>query len=119
MTDNTIDIRVNGETVDVHVEQLGSLEVLRWATKAPTSIKQEDPDDVQAGPEAIDFMVDLTTSQTIMTEELLDELDQDELARFLGGVISIAFGEEPELDRDEPQTFDFNDDGSVDLTDWE
>jgi len=30
MTDNTIDIRVDGETVEVQVEELGSLEILRW-----------------------------------------------------------------------------------------
>jgi len=30
MTDNTIDIRVDGERVEVQVEELGSLEILRW-----------------------------------------------------------------------------------------
>lgn len=119
MTDNTIDVRVNGETVEVQVEELGSLEILRWAAKAPDSLKQGDPEAVASGPEIVDFMVELATEQTVMTEDLLDELDQEELGRFLGGVVSLAFGQDAELDRDEPQTIDFNEDGSVDLGDWE
>lgn len=119
MTNNTIDILVDGETVEVQVEELSSLEIMRWAAKAPDALKQGDPNEVKSGPELIDFMVELATEQTVMTEELLKELDQEELGRFLSGVVSYAFGEEPDLDRDEPQTIDFNEDGSVDLGDWE
>jgi len=108
MSDNTIDIRVDGETVEVEVEELSSLEIMRWAAKAPDSLKQGDPDKVKSGPELIDFMVELATEQTVLTEELLKELDQEELGRFLGGVVSYAFGEEADLNRDEPQTIDFD-----------
>jgi len=119
MTDNTIDIRVDGERIEVEVEELNSLEIMRWAAKAPDALKQGDPDAVASGPELIDFMVELATEQTVLTENLLKELDEQELGRFLGGVVSLAFGEEADLDRDEPQTIDFNEDGSVDLGDWE
>lgn len=115
---NTIEIQVEGETVEIEVEELSSLEQMRWAAQAPDALKQDSAESVQVGPELIDYMVDLATAQTVMTEELLDELDQKELGRFLGGAVSIAFGEEPDLDRDELQTIEFNDDGSVDLDEW-
>lgn len=118
MTDNIIDVRVNGETVDVQVEELSPIEIMRWAAKAPDSLKQDEPELDSIGPESIDFMIELATEQTILTEELLQELNQDELGRFFGGVVAYAFGEEPDLDRDEPDTINFEDD-SVDLGDWE
>ena len=107
MTDNTIDIHVDGETVEVQVEELSSLEIMRWAARAPDSLKQGDPDEVKSGPELIDFMVELATEQTVLTEELLKEIDQEELGRFLGGVVSLAFGEKAELNRKNSQTIDF------------
>lgn len=119
MTDNTIDIQVDGEMVNVQVEELGSLEVMRWAAKAPESLKQGNPEAVASGPEVVDYMVELATEQTLMTEELLDELEQEELGRFLGGVVALAFGQEPDIDRDEPKTIDFSENSSVDLGDWE
>lgn len=114
MSNNTIDVKVDGETVDIEVEKLSPVEVMKWAAKAPDSIKEADGE-VTAGPEMVEYMVDLATSQTILTEELLSEIEKNELSRFLGGVIAYAFGEEADLKRTEEKSIEFETDDSFDF----
>jgi len=120
----TIDIRVDGEEVEIEVEELSPLEMLRWSAKAPNSIKTGNPEDAVTDPKLVDYLVDLTKSQTLLTEELLEEVPAEEISRLFNGVAGIAFDSEVDLSRDERdfsqnETIEFNDDGSVDLSDWQ
>lgn len=119
----TIDIRVDGEEVEIEVEELSSLEVLRWSAKAPNSIKTKDPEDAADDPKLVDYLVDLTKSQTVLTKELIGEVPPEELGRLFNGVAAYALGSDVDLSRDETdfsqnKTIEFNDNGSVDLSDW-
>lgn len=121
----TIDIKTpEGEVVEIEIEELSSLETMRMAAKAPDGIKTNDPDEIDVTLEAVQFMVDLATSQTILTEDLLEDLETDELNRALSGIASYAFGvEDVDLSREETDyeiddDIEFNDDGSLDLDDW-
>lgn len=124
---NTIELRVDGESIDIEVEPLSALETMLWAGKAPGGIKQADQEsEVQVDEGVVEFLVDLTTSQTILTEDLLQELPQNELTRLFNGVVVYSFdedGELPERGADqyrvgEDKTIEWNDDGSLDLDDW-
>jgi len=120
----SIDIRVDGEEVEIEVEELSSLEVLRWAAKAPNSIKGADPETAVEDPELITYLVEMTKSQTILTDELLEEIPPEELSRLLEGVVAYSFDSNVDLSRDEDDfsqidCIELNDGGSVDLKDWQ
>jgi len=97
-----------------------------WAGKAPEGIKQADEEgEVAVDESVVEFLVDLTTSQTILTRDLLEELPQDELSRLFNGVVVYSFDEDGELPergadqyRMEDKEIEWNDDGSLDLDDW-
>jgi hypothetical protein len=122
MTD-TIDIRVDGETVELQVEELSRIERMKKAAEAP-DVLLNGPNKVT--PETIQFMIDLITEQTVLTEDLIEELPKSEFERLMKGVVSISFDDDS-LDFEREQTdgfkneraITFNDDGSVDLEDWE
>jgi hypothetical protein len=113
----TVDVKADGETVDVEVEELGPLEVMTWAAKAPDQLKNAEKE-VEVDVEVLNFMVDLATEQTVMTRDLLNELDKEELGRFLGAVVAYSFGEEADLERDEPEEIDFESDEFFSLDEW-
>lgn len=123
---NTIEIRVDGESIDIEVEPLSALETMLWEGKAPEGIKQADEEgEVAVDEGVVEFLVDLTTSQTILTRDLLEELPQDELSRLFNGVVVYSFDEDGELPergadqyRMEDKEIEWNDDGSLDLDDW-
>jgi hypothetical protein len=114
MTD-TIDIRVDGETVELQVEELSRIERMKKAAEAP-DVLLNGPNKVT--PETIQFMIDLITEQTVLTEDLIEELPKSEFERLMKGVVSISFDDDS-LDLEREETITFNDDGSVDLEDWE
>jgi hypothetical protein len=125
---NTIDIRVDGDSIDIEVETLSPIEQMLWAGKAPDEITDIDDTSggVSVGEETVKFLIELTTSQTILTRELLEELSQDELSRLFNGVVMLSFdsdhtlpergGDQYRLDTDD--TVEWSDDGSVDLDEW-
>ena len=114
---NTVEIHVDGETVSIEVDELSSLEQMRWAAKAPNQLIDKDGDeDVLVTPGLMEFVIDLTTSRTVLTESLLEEIPQEELTRLIEGVIAYSFGEEPPEEKE--QTIDFDDNGAVDLDEW-
>lgn len=121
---NTVEIRVDGDRIDIEVEELSDLEQMIWAGKAPELLKKENVDEQPSDESVVEFLIDLTTSQTILTKELLDELPQDELVRLFNGVSVYSFdaGELPERGaerhRVEDKTIDFNENGSLDLDEW-
>jgi len=123
---NTIEIRVDEESIDIEVEPLSALETMLWAGKAPEGIKQADEEgEVAVDESVVEFLVDLTTSQTILTRDLLEELPQDELSRLFNGVVVYSFDEDGELPergadqyRMEDKEIEWNEDGSLDLDDW-
>jgi len=122
----TIDIKTpEGNTVDIEVEEFSSLELMIWAGKAPDAISVENEEDVRVTQEVVEFIIEVAESQTILTRELMDELEQEELTRFFNGVVAYAFGaDDVDLSRTSGQdykfddTIEFNDDGSLDLDDW-
>jgi hypothetical protein len=131
MTTNTFEIESpEGEMVEIEVEELSALNQMSWASKAPESIRSENMDDIEIDEDLVEFLVDLTTSQTILTRELLEELTQAELTRLFNGVVMYSFGGDGDLpergadqyrvdDGDDEMSHDleFNDDGSLDLDD--
>lgn len=115
----TFTIEVDGEAVDFEIDELSSLEKIRWAAKAPDELMVAGDDRVRATPELLDFLVNLTTSQTALTEELLEEIPQEGLSTVFESVAAYSFGSEPVTEEtDETYDMNFNDDGSVDLEDW-
>lgn len=121
MTDNALILEVDGEEVAIEVEELSQIEQMQMAAKAPDSMLQSDPSDVRVDKDVIDFLLDLVESQTVLTRELLNELDQEQISYVLNCVVAYSFGEEPDFgfEETEDRTIDFNSDGSVDLDDWE
>lgn len=111
---NTIDIRVDGETVELQVEELSRIERMKKAAEAPDGML-DNPGTVT--PEAIQFMIDLITEQTVLTEELIEEIPKAEFERLLKAVVAISFGDDS-LDWEREETITFKDDGSLDLEDW-
>lgn len=89
-----------GDTVDIAVEELGSVGKMRMAAKAPSSMSQKSPSDIQATPEVVDFLIDLVEEQTILNEELIEELDHDQTSKLLDGVVAYSFGKEPQFEKD-------------------
>lgn len=83
----------DGETMEVEVEQFSSIEAMRRASEFPA--------DGCLDIETIDYMIDIATDQTVLTEELLNEFDKSELGELLGKVVSVAFGEESADDGDD------------------
>jgi len=132
MTTNTFEIESpEGEMVEIEVEELSALNQMSWVSKAPKSITSENMDDIEIDEDLVEFLVDLTTSQTILTRELLEELTQSELTRLFNGVVTYSFGGDSDLpergadqyrmdDEDDEMSHDleFNDDGSLDLDDF-
>lgn len=122
-----ISARVNGEIIDIEVEELSTIQQARQAAIAPDSLIDADPDNpdnIQVGPELIDFMEDITKQQTDLDEEYLNALDVNNCMNLMSRIVSAAFGTEPKpvnkpddyrINSDE---IDFNNDGSVDLEDW-
>lgn len=132
MTTHTIEITAVGESVSIEVEELGPIGQLKWVGRAPDSLMEfttDDPDsDVTTlpnDPEIIQYLVDFTTENTILTAELLDELELEVLIRVISEVFAYGFGGEPvEQDEDAPtsvsdMSIELNDDGTVDLDEWE
>jgi hypothetical protein len=124
----TLEIRTpEGEYIDIEVEELNSIEQMRWAGKVPSSLKEGDPENIETGPELIEFCIELAEERTILTEELMADLDQSELVRTINGIVAYSFGEDTFTGEDRTTAQDFkmsddsslfNDDGSVDLDDW-
>lgn len=113
----TFDIRgPDGTTVELDVEEFTPLKQTIWATKAPQSLTSlgAGEHDVEVGPEIIEFLIELVEEQTVLTEELIHELEQDELNRLFQGVVSISFGEEFDSSREKIEL----DDGGIDLDEY-
>lgn len=123
---NTIELRVDGDSIDIEVEPLSALQTMLWAGKAPEAVKAEDASNVEVNEDVVEFLIDLTLSQTILTRELLEELPQNELSRLFNGVVVYSFDEDGDLPErgadqyrlDDDKTIEWNDDGSLDLDDW-
>lgn len=113
MTD-TIDIRVDGEAVELEVEELSLIERMKKAAEAPEALLNS-PNKVT--PETIQFMIDLITEQTVLTEDLIEELPKSEFERLMKGVVAISFDDDS-LDLEREESITFNDDGSLDLDEW-
>lgn len=123
----TIELRVDGDSIDIEVESLGALGRMRWATRAPSNLKGVEQGDanIEATEELLDYLINLTTSQTILTRELINELPQEELNYLFNSVVKCSFEDDPDIRErgadqfratdDETTLFD---DGSVDLDDW-
>lgn len=123
---NTVELRVDGERIVIEIESFSALERMVWAGKAPDSIKQGSNNRMDVTEDVVDFLINLTTSQTILTESLLQELPEKELTRLFNAVVTYSFDENAELsDRgaeqyraDNSQRVEWNEDGSIDLEDW-
>jgi len=119
---DTIELHVDGDVVHIDVDTLSSLEVFQWAAKAPDVMKQGETT-IQATEEVLEFLVDLTTSQTILTRELLNQLPQEELSILFAGVVDLAFNEDAEFSRErvdssqDPKAVEWED-GGLDLDEW-
>jgi hypothetical protein len=117
---NTVDLRVDGDRIDIEVEELSDLDMMLWAGRAPESLMGR-VSEVKVDEDIVEFLIDLSTSQTLLTRDLLEELPQEELSRLFNGVVIYAFDSDEELpDRSSGETtIEWNDSGSVDLDDWE
>lgn len=122
MTTNTFEIESpEGEMVEIEVEELSPLERMTWAARFPGDLSSEG---FNATPEIMEYLVELVEEQTVLTRELLDELNEHELSHTFNAVVVYSFDsddsvERPSADNDEMQhDLEFNDDGSLDLDDW-
>jgi len=92
----------DGETVDIEVEQFSSIESMQRAAEFPG-------DSADVDMETINYMIDIATDQTVLTEELLNEFETSELGELLGKIVSTAFGNVETLN----DIDDSNDDGMI------
>lgn len=100
----TVDIKTpEGDTIYIEVEELGTVGRMRMAAKAPDSMLQEDTGEIRAKPEVVEYLVTLVEEQTVLTEELMEELSGEETSRLLEAVVAYSFGEEADLSRDDEQ----------------
>lgn len=120
----------DGDKIEVEFEEFGSVERLMYLARAPDDfIEQADGDGIELTPDLIDYFTDIIVSQTILTEDLLNEIEMVEITRLIAAAAQLLADEE--IDVPEPETGDdyrfddserdaveFNDDGSVDLDDW-
>lgn len=110
-----------GEIIEIEVEEFTTLEQVKWGGRVPDGLKNvESPENARVTPESVQFLVDLTTSQTVLTESLLNELDMDELGHVFNATVGYAFGgDDFEVERpEEPEGIEFDDDDGFDLGDW-
>jgi hypothetical protein len=94
----------DGYMVEIEVEQFSSIESMRRAAEFPA-----DATDDSIDIETIDYMIDIATDQTVLTEELLNEFDKSELGELLGKIVSTAFGNTEARE----DSNDSNDDGVI------
>jgi hypothetical protein len=120
---NTVELRVDGERIEIEIEPLTQIEKMLWAGKAPDTLIDGSAD-VSVSEELVEFLIDLTTSRTILNRKLLNDLPQRELNRLMNAAVVYSFDEDADFpergaeEYTEDTSIDWNEDGSIDLYDW-
>lgn len=94
----------DGESMEIEVEEFSSVEVYQWAAMMPDDMPQR----IKSGnldAKAIQFCFALVEDRTVLTQELLEELDKEQVGQVIGETFKHAF---PTSDVD---VDDENDDG--------
>lgn len=99
MSERIVTVNAGNESVDIEVDEFTGITKTMRAAEAPDVMTNAKAgDDVQVTPELIQYLLDITTEVTVLTEDLLDELEQEELVRVISHVTCHAFGQTPESD---------------------
>lgn len=106
MTEEVI-LHVDDKDVPIEIEPLTDLEKMKWMSEAPnihTDVDKGTPEGM------VPYLVALTKSQTLLTDELLNELPQDQLGKLFKAVVEVAFDIEAGTEDDDDFGLETQDD---------
>lgn len=123
---HTLTLEVDGQRVDIEVEELTTMEQYRWSAKAPDSLLNLDSN-VDPSEDVVNFMFDLILSQTKLNKGSLNSLSPKHVNKLIHCVAAYAFGNQPtgtyaesqnEYKGETDANIETNENGAVDLEDW-
>lgn len=124
---HTITLEVDGQQVNIEVEELTIMEQYQWSAKAPHDLRNLDSN---GGPseDVVNFVFDLIFSQTKLTEGSINSLSQKHVNKLIHCVAAYAFGNQPtgayaesqnEYKHETNTNIETDENGAVDLDDWQ
>jgi hypothetical protein len=121
MTD-MITVTYSGGQTDVEILPLGELERSMWSAKLSMSLENvpEDEADFYEDDDIIRFFMHAIPQLTDADRELVYSVDMESFGKLSMAVSRRIAGVDVEAgdETDSDTTFNFNDDGSVDLREW-
>lgn len=146
MSNNIVTIETEeGESIDIKFDEMGNIKRISLLMQSPPEFREitdqaaemeetegeVDPHKITIGPKALDYILYIIETQTVLDRGLIDELPVMQTQKLMLAALQQLGGQEIDIPEDDDSVdtdqfrmeaddfeFEMNDDGTVDLDDW-